>query len=250
MVDMVVPRTQMRATLARLCRMLTKTPAVTADARHECARLAGLQESRLERTGRDLAAIGAASSPPARSVARAHRAPARRSRLAAATLPPVIHVAGTNGKGSTVAFMRAILEAAGKRVHVDTSPHLVRFNERIRLAGKLVDDATLEATLDECERVNAGQSISIFEITTAAAFLLFSQIPGRLSAGRSRPRRAVRRHQCHRRARSPAVITPISIDHPEFLGATVDKIAFEKAGILQAGRARRSSPSSRKRRCA
>ena len=84
-------------------------------------------------------------------------------------LPPVIHVAGTNGKGSTVAFMRAILEAAGLSVHVYTSPHLVRFNERFRLAGEIVDDARLGAALDECERVNAGQSISVFEITTAAA---------------------------------------------------------------------------------
>jgi len=149
-------------------------------------------------------------------------------------LPPVIHVAGTNGKGSTVAFLRAILEAAGKRVHVDTSPHLVRFNERIRLAGRLVDDETLNATLDECERVNGGQSISIWEILTASAFLLFSRVPadyvlvevglgGRFDATNviSRP--------------LATVITPISIDHPEFLGATVDKIAFEKAGILKPG---------------
>jgi dihydrofolate synthase/folylpolyglutamate synthase len=148
--------------------------------------------------------------------------------------PPVIHVAGTNGKGSTVAFMRAILEAAGKRVHVYTSPHLVRFNERIRLAGELVDDARLDAALDECERVNAGQSISVFEITTAAAFLLFSQTPadylllevglgGRFDATNVIAKPAA------------SVITPVSMDHPEFLGATVDKIAFEKAGILKAG---------------
>src|SRR3954454_18437276 len=82
-------------------------------------------------------------------------------------LPPVIHVAGTNGKGSTVAFMRAVLEAAGKSVHVYTSPHLVRFNERIRLAGEIVDDARLDAACDPWERVNAGQPISVFEITTA-----------------------------------------------------------------------------------
>ena len=81
-----------------------------------------------------------------------------------------IHVAGTNGKGSTVAFLRAILEAAGQRVHVYTSPHLLRFNERIRLAGKLVDDATLIAALEKCERVNAGEPITFFEIGTAAAF--------------------------------------------------------------------------------
>ena len=84
-------------------------------------------------------------------------------------LPPVIHVAGTNGKGSTVAFMRAILEAQGKRVHVYTSPHLVRFHERIRLAGTLVDEAALSATLDACERANEGAPITLFEITTAAA---------------------------------------------------------------------------------
>jgi dihydrofolate synthase/folylpolyglutamate synthase len=148
--------------------------------------------------------------------------------------PPVIHVAGTNGKGSTVAFMRSILEAADKRVHVYTSPHLVRFNERIRLAGQIVDDARLDAALDECERVNAGQSISVFEITTAAAFLLFSQTPadylllevglgGRFDATNVIAKPAA------------SVITPVSMDHPEFLGATVDKIAFEKAGILKAG---------------
>jgi dihydrofolate synthase/folylpolyglutamate synthase len=92
-------------------------------------------------------------------------------------LPPVVHVAGTNGKGSTIAFMRAALEAAGKRVHVYTSPHLVRFNERIRLAGELVDDERLGDALARCEAVNAGRSISVFEITTAAAVVLFSETP-------------------------------------------------------------------------
>jgi dihydrofolate synthase/folylpolyglutamate synthase len=151
-----------------------------------------------------------------------------------AKTPPVIHVAGTNGKGSTVAFMRAILEAAGKRVHVYTSPHLVRFNERIRLAGQLVDDARLDEALDECERVNAGQAISVFEITTAAAFLLFSRTPADyllLEVGLGG------RFDATNVIAEPAasVITPVSMDHPEFLGATVDKIAFEKAGILKAG---------------
>ncbi len=151
-----------------------------------------------------------------------------------ARLPPVIHVAGTNGKGSTVAFMRAILEAAGKRVHVYTSPHLVRFNERFRLDGEIVDDARLEAALDVCERVNRGQAISVFEITTAAAFLMFSEKPadylllevglgGRFDATNVIDRPAA------------TVITPVSFDHPEFLGATVDKIAYEKAGILRRG---------------
>src|SRR5882762_5822024 len=93
-------------------------------------------------------------------------------------LPPVIHVAGTNGKGSTIAFMRAILEAAGRSVHVYTSPHLVRFNERFRLGapdgGKLVSDDALAGALQECERANGGAPITVFEIETAAAFLLFS----------------------------------------------------------------------------
>ena len=96
-------------------------------------------------------------------------------------LPPVIHVAGTNGKGSTIAFMRAILEAAGLRVHVYTSPHLVRFNERFRLGGKgegrLASDEELSSALNECERVNAGAPITVFEVTTAAGFLLFARNP-------------------------------------------------------------------------
>src|SRR5258705_11585104 len=96
-------------------------------------------------------------------------------------LPPVIHVAGTNGKGSTIAFMRAILEAAGLRVHVYTSPHLVRFNERFRLGaegeGRLVSDDELGNVLDECERINAGAPITVFEITTAAGLLLFARSP-------------------------------------------------------------------------
>jgi dihydrofolate synthase/folylpolyglutamate synthase len=149
-------------------------------------------------------------------------------------LPPVVHVAGTNGKGSTIAFMRAALEAAGKRAHVYTSPHLVRFNERIRLAGALIEDDELWAAFDECEAVNAGQAISVFEITTAAAFLVFSRHPadylllevglgGRFDATNVIARPAA------------TVITPVSIDHPEFLGETVEKIAFEKAGILKRG---------------
>src|ERR1039458_3092281 len=96
-------------------------------------------------------------------------------------LPRTVHVAGTNGKGSTIAFMRAILEAAGKKVHVYTSPHLVRFHERIRLGaegrGRLVEDAELAAALTSCEEVNEGRPITLFEITTAAAFKLFSEHP-------------------------------------------------------------------------
>src|SRR6476661_1809852 len=92
-------------------------------------------------------------------------------------LPPVIHVAGTNGKGSVIAYLRAMLEAAGYRVHVYTSPHLVRFHERIRLAGELIEEDALLAALDECERANRGEPITFFEITTAAAFLACSRTP-------------------------------------------------------------------------
>jgi dihydrofolate synthase/folylpolyglutamate synthase len=149
-------------------------------------------------------------------------------------LPPVIHVAGTNGKGSTVATMRACLEAAGYRVHVYTSPHLVRFHERIRLAGELIDEDALLAVLDECERANRGEPITFFEITTAAAFLAFARIPadivlletglgGRLDATN------VIRHP------AATAITPISLDHQAFLGDTIAAIAGEKAGILKPG---------------
>ena len=149
-------------------------------------------------------------------------------------LPPVIHVAGTNGKGSTVAFMRAVLEAAGRKVHVYTSPHLVRFHERIRLVGRLVDEARLAAALQDCERINAGAPITLFEMTTAVAFKLFSETPadvlllevglgGRFDATNVVPNPAL------------CVITPVSIDHPEFLGSTLAAIAFEKAGIIKPG---------------
>ena len=93
------------------------------------------------------------------------------------TVPPAVHVAGTNGKGSSIAFLRSCLEAAGYRVHVYTSPHLVRFAERIRLAGEIIDDDRLESLLDECERANQGGPITFFEITTAAAFLAFARVP-------------------------------------------------------------------------
>ena len=151
-------------------------------------------------------------------------------------LPPVIHVAGTNGKGSTIAFMRAILEASGKRVHVYSSPHLVRFNERYRLGqaggGVLVSDEELSATLEECERANAGAPITVFEITTAVGLMLFARHPadvlllevglgGRLDATN------VVDHPL------ATVITRIAIDHTDFLGDTIEKIATEKAGILK-----------------
>lgn len=153
-------------------------------------------------------------------------------------LPPVIHVAGTNGKGSTVAFMRAMLEAAGLRVHVYTSPHLVRFHERIRLGevggGRLVEEDRLVDAFRRCEEANAGASITVFEITTAAAFLLFSENPADvllLEVGLGG------RFDTTNVVVSPAatVVTPVSMDHSEFLGDTVAKIASEKAGIIKPG---------------
>lgn len=150
-------------------------------------------------------------------------------------LPPVIHVAGTNGKGSTVAFLRAIAEAAGLRAHVYTSPHLVRFVERIRVAGELISDASLAEVLARVERANAGQGITFFEITAAAALLAFAETPadicilevglgGRYDATNVIPDCRV------------AAIAPVDYDHAEFLGTDLARIAWEKAGIIKPGR--------------
>jgi len=149
-------------------------------------------------------------------------------------LPPVVHVAGTNGKGSLLAYMRAALEAAGRRVHVYTSPHLVRFNERIRLAGETISPAYLCRVLEETERANAGQEITFFEVTTAAAFLAFAETPADILlletglGGRLDATNVVERPLL-------TAITPISHDHHQFLGHELDGIAFEKAGILKPG---------------
>ena len=152
-------------------------------------------------------------------------------------VPPTIHVAGTNGKGSTIAFLRAMLEAAGKTVHVYTSPNLVRVNERFRLGsragGMLVADDELVETLAECERANGDSPITLFEIETAAAFVLFARhaadylllevgLGGRLDATNVIERPVA------------SVVTPVSMDHVEFLGDTIEKIAAEKAGIFRA----------------
>src|ERR1700744_6377160 len=150
-------------------------------------------------------------------------------------LPPTIHVAGTNGKGSTSAFLRAIGEAAGLRVHVLTSPHLVRFVERIRLAGKLITEAALAQVLARVEAANAGQPVTFFEIVTAAAFVAFAETPADLLVlevglgGRYDATNVIAR---------PAVsaICPVDYDHKEFLGDDLACIAFEKAGIIKAGR--------------
>ena len=149
-------------------------------------------------------------------------------------LPPAIHIAGTNGKGSVGAFARAMLEAQGARVHAYTSPHLVHFHERIRLAGKLISEDELAATLDECERANAGAPITFFEITTAAAFLAFSRHPADaliLEVGLGG------KYDATNVIGAPAmtVITPVALDHAEFLGTDLASIAAEKAGIVKPG---------------
>ncbi len=150
------------------------------------------------------------------------------------SLPPVVHVAGTNAKGSVIAMMRAALEAAGYRVHVHTSPHLVRFNERIRLAGQLIDDEALSALLEECELENGDSPITFFEITTCAALLAFSRTPADIVlletglGGRLDATNAIREAAL-------TVITSISLDHQQYLGDTITAIAAEKAGILKPG---------------
>tara|TARA_R110002124_G_scaffold4833_1_gene30329 strand:+ start:2702 stop:3988 length:1287 start_codon:yes stop_codon:yes gene_type:complete len=151
-------------------------------------------------------------------------------------LPPVIHVAGTNGKGSTAALLRAMAEAAGLRVHVYSSPHLVRFNERIRLAGTLIDDATLNAALDRVEAAGDAHGIgaTVFEATTAAAFVAMAETPADLAiievglGGSLDATNVIDRPLL-------SVITPIALDHAEFLGTDLAGIAGEKAGILKPG---------------
>ncbi|WP_439104013.1 bifunctional folylpolyglutamate synthase/dihydrofolate synthase [Celeribacter marinus] len=149
-------------------------------------------------------------------------------------LPPVIHIAGTNGKGSTQAMIRAGLEAAGQSVHAYTSPHLARFHERIRVAGSLIAEHDLQAVLEECEAANGGAPITYFEITTVAALLAFARTPadytllevglgGRLDATNVVEKPAL------------SIITPVSIDHTQFLGDTIGAIAGEKAGIIKRG---------------
>ena len=147
-------------------------------------------------------------------------------------LPPVVHVAGTNGKGSVIAFLSSILEAAGYRVHAYTSPHLVRFNERIRIAGKIINDGDLESLLDQCVRVNQDNDITFFEMTTAAAFLAFSRVRADVLlvetglGGRLDATNVILRPYL-------TVLTPISIDHENYLGEGIVKIATEKAGIMK-----------------
>lgn len=149
-------------------------------------------------------------------------------------LPPVIHIAGTNGKGSTQAMIRAGIEGAGKSAHAYTSPHLARFHERIRVAGDLISEPDLVTVLDECYAANGGEKITYFEITTCAALHAFARTPadytllevglgGRLDATNVINKPAL------------SVITPVSIDHQQFLGDTLTEIAGEKAGIIKRG---------------
>ncbi|HEY0265944.1 MAG TPA: folylpolyglutamate synthase/dihydrofolate synthase family protein [Rhizomicrobium sp.] len=149
-------------------------------------------------------------------------------------LPPVIHVAGTNGKGSVCAFARAMLEAQGLKVHVHTSPHLVRFHERIRLAGRLISEEALVSLLEEVEEVNAGREITFFEITNAAMFLAFARQPAdavvlEVGLGGTYDATNVVPHP------AMTVIQPVGMDHREFLGDDLAGIAAEKAGIIKKG---------------
>lgn len=149
-------------------------------------------------------------------------------------LPSVIHIAGTNGKGSVQAMIRAGLEAGGKSVHAYTSPHLARFHERIRIAGELISEAALTEVLDECERINSGENITYFEITTCAAFLAFARTAADYTllevglGGRLDATNVVDRPEL-------TIITPVSLDHQQYLGETLTEIAGEKAGILKRG---------------
>lgn len=149
-------------------------------------------------------------------------------------IPPVVHIAGTNGKGSTLAMMRAGLEASGARCHAYTSPHLARFHERIRVAGDLISEPELTEVLDDCLAANGPETITYFEITTVAAFVAFSRaqadwtllevgLGGRVDATNVIDAPAL------------CVITPISFDHQQYLGESLSEIAFEKAGILKRG---------------
>ena len=152
------------------------------------------------------------------------------------SLPPVIHIAGTNGKGSTLAFIRAVAEAAGLSVHAYTSPHLLRFNERIRINGEIISNQKLLKLMTEVECINGNAPITFFEITTAIALVAFSRSPsdlvlletglgGRLDATNVIPRPTV------------TALTPISYDHEGFLGNDIEGIAREKAGIIKQGSA-------------
>ena len=149
-------------------------------------------------------------------------------------LPPTIHVAGTNGKGSVIAFLRALAEGAGITTHVYSSPHLCRFNERIRLAGRLIDDVALADLLEEVEAINGPQQVTFFEVTTAAAMLAFSRHPADLLLLETGLGGALDSTNVLT-APLATIITPIARDHEHFLGTSLTKIAEQKAGIMRRG---------------
>jgi dihydrofolate synthase/folylpolyglutamate synthase len=238
MVDMVVPRQELRSTLIRIISLIRQPframESRADDAQGDTALPAAVPApkktdsdivlQRLSRLHPKLIDLGL---DRVRDLLGRLGNPERR-------LAPVVHIAGTNGKGSTIAYLRAMLEADGRRVQSYTSPHLVRFHERIRLGRGLIDEATLLALLERCEAANRGEHITYFEITTAAAFsafagdaadivLLETGLGGRLDATNVIEQPLA------------SVITPISIDHTQFLGDQLAQIAFEKAGILKAG---------------
>ncbi|MDK9695746.1 MAG: bifunctional folylpolyglutamate synthase/dihydrofolate synthase [Siculibacillus sp.] len=159
------------------------------------------------------------------------------------SIPPPIHIAGTNGKGSVTAHLRAMLEASGRTVHVFTSPHLVRFNERVRVSGRTANDEMLVEAIERAEAANAGEPITFFELTTLAAFLLFAERPADVTllevglGGRLDATNVVE-------GRLVSVITPISIDHEKFLGSTLAAITTEKAGIVERRRPVVSAPQA------
>ncbi len=146
-------------------------------------------------------------------------------------MAPVIHIAGTNGKGSVTSFLRSIFEKANLKIHTYTSPHLIRFNERIRINSKLIGNSALSQLLEECEKFNNGEEITFFEITTAAAFLAFSRIDADFIlletglGGKFDATNIAKNKIC-------SVITPISMDHMNFLGSSIKKITAEKLGIF------------------
>ena len=148
-------------------------------------------------------------------------------------LPPTIHVAGTNGKGSTIAFLRAMAEGAGLKVHVYSSPHLCRFNERIRLAGRLIDDGGLADLLEEVETANGDMAVTFFEVTTAAAMLAFSRVPADLLLLETGLGGALDSTNVLKTPLA-TIITPIAQDHENFLGTDLGQIASQKAGIMRA----------------
>ena len=249
MVDMVVPRTQLRETIGRLVTTMTGAPAY-----EEPPVPAPVRRSRWGRSAKPLSETALKGETRSRaealieelstlhpkgydlSLGRIRRLlerldhPERR-------LPPVVHVAGTNGKGSTIAFLRAILEAGGLSVHAHTSPHLVRWHERYRLGqkggGEIVEDAVLAEAIARVARANGGEAITVFEILTAVAFVLFADAPADMAlievglGGRFDATNVV--------DKALAIITPVGLDHMAHLGDTTGKIAFEKAGILRAG---------------